>query len=352
MAAKLKVGLIGIGAIGKIHAEAFTATGEASIHALCDVDEPRLKAEGERLGVKQRFTDYNELLASDVDAVVVGVGNALHREVGVAALQAGKHVLLEKPMALNAGEAQKIVAAAREAAGILQIGMVRRHAPEAQVLREYIEAGELGDIYHMRTVLVRRRGIPGLGGWFTTKAQSGGGPMIDVGVHFFDAALWLSDHWNPTRVSAKTYAKFGPRMADYRYVGMWAGPPRLDGVFDVEDYSTGLVRFDSAATMSFEIAWAANAKGESFVEILGEKGGARLFEGELRVFTEYNGRVADICPQFKDTADPFQEQARAFVAACRGEQPPAATGEQGLTVMKLIDGIYASSEAGHEVEIR
>jgi len=351
VAAKLKVGLIGIGAIGKIHAEAFTGTGQADIAALCDVDEPRLKAEGKRLGVKQRFTDYNELLASDVDAVVVGVGNALHREVGVAALQAGKHVLLEKPMALNAGEAEKIAAAAREAPGVLQIGMVRRHQTDAQVLREYVEAGELGDIYHMRTVLVRRRGIPGLGGWFTTKAQSGGGPMIDVGVHFFDAAMWLSDHWTPTRVSAKTYAKFGPRMGDYRYVGMWAGPPRLDGVFDVEDYSTGLVRFADAATMSFEIAWAANAKGESFVEILGEKGGARVFAGELRVFTEHNGRVADICPQFKDKPDPFQEQARTFVAACRGEQPPAATAEQGLTVMKLIDAIYASSEQDREVEI-
>ena len=204
----------------------------------------------------------------------------------------------------------------------------------------------------MRAVMVRRRGIPGLGGWFTTKAQSGGGPMIDLGVHQFDMAMHLSGLWNPTAVSAKTYSKFGSKMADYTYVNMWAGPPKFGGVCDVEDYSPGFVRFGDKATLSFEIVWAANSAEESFVEILGDKAGVRaLGTKELVILTEHAGQLADISPQFQTKVNRFEAEAKSFVAACRGECPPHATAQEGLTVMKLIDGIYASSKVGAEVAI-
>lgn len=351
MPEKLKVGIIGMGAIGTVHADAYQATGAAEITAACDVDEEKLTRQCDRFSVPKRCAKYQQLLETDVDAVSVCVGNALHKEVAIAALRAGKHVLLEKPMALNATEAREIAAEADKAEGILQMGMVRRQHAEPQIVREYVEAGLFGDIYHMRAVMIRRRGIPGLGGWFTTRAESGGGPMIDLGVHWFDLAMWLSDHWNPTRVSARTYAKFGPNMKDYKYVGMWAGPPRYDGTFDVEDYSTGLTRFADEATMSFEIAWAANACEESFVEVLGTRGGARVFGGALRIFTEHNGRLADIAPQYNRKVNGFEVQARKFLAACRGEHPPVATAGQGVAVMSLIDAIYASSEANSEVDV-
>jgi predicted dehydrogenase len=232
------------------------------------------------------------------------------------------------------------------------MGMVWRQNPAARVIREYVTGGEFGEIYHIRTVLTRRRGIPGLGGWFTTRAASGGGPMIDLGVHFFDVAMWMTGLWNPTAVSARTYAKFGPRMQDYRYVGMWAGPPKLDGTFDVEDYSTGFVRFGGKASMTFEISWAGNAPDESYVDILGDKGGVRAFDGKpLQILTEHNRRPANITPLFNTENNNFLSQAKSFVAACRGEAPPAATAEEGVTVMKLIDAIYASSENGREVKV-
>ena len=351
MPQKLKVGIIGVGAIGTVHADAYQATGAAEIAAACDVDAEKLDRQCDRFGVSERCTKYQQLLETDVDAVSVCVGNALHKEVAVAALQAGKHVLLEKPMALNATEARAIAAEAAKAKGILQMGMVRRQHPEPQIVREYVDAGLFGEVYHMRAVLIRRRGIPGLGGWFTTRAESGGGPMIDLGVHWFDLVMWLSGHWKPTRVSARTYAKFGPNMKDYKYVGMWAGPPRYDGTFDVEDYSTGFARFDDVATMSFEIAWAANAQEESYVEILGTEGGARIGDGRLEILTEHNGRLADIAPKYDRKVNGFEVQARKFLAACRGEQPPAATAEQGVAVMSLIDAIYASSDANAEVDV-
>jgi predicted dehydrogenase len=211
--------------------------------------------------------------------------------------------------------------------------------------------GLLGKIYHIRAVHICRRGIPGLGGWFTTRAMSGGGPLIDIGVHWFDAAMYVSGLWNPTRVSTMTYAKFGAPMKHYRYVGMWAGPPKFDGTFDVEDYAAGFVRFGKDASMDFDIAWAANAADAGYIEILGDKGGIRMLDSKPMVLlTEHNGHVADIAPQHAEV-NIFQSQAARFLAACRGECPPAATAEEGLTVMQLIDAVYASSARGREVVI-
>ncbi len=352
MAGKLKIGVIGLGAIGNIHLNAYQACAdEAEIIAVCDIDQGKLEAVGNRINVKNRFTDYKDMLKTDLDAVLVCVWNNLHKEMAINGLKAGKHVFLEKPMAMNAKEGQQIVAAADSSKKTLQIGMVCRQAAEVQLVRKYVQDGILGNIYHMRVVLIRRRGIPGLGGWFTTKSRSGGGPLIDIAVHWFDAAMYMSGLWQPSSVSAATYAKFGKDMKKYRYVGMWAGPPNYDGVCDVEDFATGFVRFGDKATMNFDISWALNSEDSTFIEVLGDKGGARVFDNKgLKIFTEFNNNVVDIAPQIKDP-DRFQQQARTFIAACRGEAPPAATGREGITVMKLLDAVYASGEKGKEVAI-
>ena len=353
MSKKLKVGIIGLGAIGKVHANAYQATDTAEIGAICDISKEVLASEGERLNVSDCFLDYKKLLKTDVDAVSVCVGNALHKKVAIAALEAGKHVLLEKPMAMNAKQADDICKAAKKAKKVGQMGMCNRQNPQAQVVREYIESGFFGEIYHMRAVLIRHRGIPGLGGWFTTKSASGGGPMIDLGVHWFDLSMWLSGLWKPTSVSAMTYAKFGPRMGDYKYVGMWAGPPKLDGVCDVEDYSAGFVRFGKKATMSFEIVWAANTQDSGFIEILGDKAGTRIMDGNpLKIYTEHGDRPACIEPMYNQNVNTYEQQTIKFVKACLGKGKPAATFEEGRTCMKLIDAIYASGKAGKEVPIK
>lgn len=353
MKKKIRVGIIGMGTIGAVHAEAYLANAaEAELTAICDMNEARLRAQGEKHGVKQLFTDYRQLLRSEVDAVSVCVGNVLHCGTAVAASKAGKHVLLEKPMAMNAREGAQIVAAARRVRKVLQMGMVQRQNAEAQVVREYVRDGLLGDIYHIHVLLRRRRGIPGLGGWFTTKSMSGGGPLIDIGVHYLDAAMFMSGLWKPTAVSAATYAKFGKPMKNYRYVGMWAGPPNYRGVFNVEDSAAGFVRFAGGATLTFEVTWAVNAEDESSIDILGDKGGVRVFDGKpLRLFAEFGERIADISPKFPPVANVFHRQIATFLAACRGECPPAASGEEGLTLMKLMDAIYASARRQAEVRI-
>lgn len=349
---KVRVGIIGLGAIGAVHADAYHVTPGAEITALCDISDARLTEIGEKYNVKQRFKDYRDLLKTDVDAVSICVGNVLHHEVAVAALKAGKHILLEKPMAMNAGEAARITAVGKKAKKIIQIGMVWRQSQQVKVVKDYIQKGLFGDIYHLRAVLIRRRGIPGLGGWFTTKAASGGGPLIDLGVHWFDTSMYIGGLWKPTSVSAMNYARFGKDMRNYRYVSMWAGPPKYDGVCDVEDYSAGLVRFGKKASMVFEIAWAANMEEVSFIDILGNKGGARLLDGKpLTIFTEHNGQIANISPLINESGNMFHRQADIFIKACQGKCPSAATAEEGLTVMKLIDAVYASGTRGREVSI-
>jgi len=349
---KVRIGIIGCGTIGSVHANAYAKVPDAEVAALCDILPNRLKQKAEHHNVAKTYGDYHELLADpEIDAVSICVPNDMHAPIAIDAFRAGKHVFLEKPMTLNAELGREILAA-RDASGKkLQMGMVWRQTPEAQVVKEAVENGRLGEIYQIRVKLIRRRGIPGLGGWFTTKAQSGGGGLIDIAVHFLDLSMWITGFWNPTRVSAKTYSKFGSLMKGYHYVDMWAGPPNYDGIFDVDDYAAGLIRFGKKATLSFEVAWACNAEDESYIELLGTKGGVKVGTGKTVLRTEVDGRIADIELFYDKEKDRFAIEMEKFVAAVQDKGDVAATGEEGLITMKLLDAIYKSGELDQEVEV-
>ncbi|MBQ4106068.1 MAG: Gfo/Idh/MocA family oxidoreductase [Lentisphaeria bacterium] len=352
MSGKVRIGIIGCGTIGSVHANAYAKVEEAEVVALCDLLPDRLKEKAELHKVARTYVDYKELLADpEIDAVSICVPNDMHAPIAIDAFAAGKHVLLEKPMTLSAELGQKILDARDQSGKLLQMGMVWRQRDEAQLVKKEIEAGRLGEIYQIRVKLIRRRGIPGLGGWFTTKAKSGGGGLIDIAVHFFDLVMWETGYWNPTRVSAKCYSKFGSPIADYHYISMWAGPPKMDGVFDVDDYATGFVRFGDKATMVFEVAWACNAEDESYVELIGDKGGMKVGLGDSVIHTEVDNCIADVKLHYKNDSDPFVNEVRKFALAVQGKGEIPATGEQGLVAMKLLDAIYKSSAINQEVEI-
>ena len=320
MEKKVRIGIIGCGAIGSVHADAYAKVANAELVALCDILPDRLKEKAERHNVPKTYATHHELLADpEIDAVSICVPNKDHASIAIDAFRAGKHVMLEKPMTLNAKMAQEILDA-RDAAGkLLQMGMVWRQRTEAQVVKKEIEAGRLGEIYQIRVKLIRRRGIPGLGGWFTTKSESGGGGLIDIAVHFLDLVMWEADCWNPTKVSAKCYSKFGPLMEGYHYISMWAGPPKYDGVFDVDDYAAGLIRFGSKATLSFEVAWACNAEDDSSIEILGTKGGIKFGTEKTILRTEVDNRIADIELFFDKSKSNFVTEMQKFVDAVQGK---------------------------------
>ena len=351
---KVKIGVIGCGTIGSVHTNAYAKVENAEVVALCDILPDRLAEKAKLHNIAKTYTDYNQLLADpEIEAVSVCVPNNMHAPIAIAALNAGKHVMLEKPMTLNPDLARDIIAA-RDASGKqLQMGMVWRQKAEAELVKEAIEAGRLGEIYQIRVKLIRRRGIPGLGGWFTTKACSGGGGLIDIAVHFLDLVMWASNNWDPTRVSAKVYSKFGSPIKDYHYVSMWAGPPKMDGTFDVDDYAAGFIRFGKKLTLSFEVAWACNAEDESYVEFLGDKGGVTCGSntGKTIFRTEVDNRIADVEVRYDNSGDGFVKELTKFANAVQGKGEVPATGEQGLVAMRLLDAIYRSSEADCEVEV-
>ena len=351
---KVRIGVIGVGSIGTVHTKAYAKVPDAEVVAMCDILPDRLKAKAAEFGIAKTYTDYKKLLADkQIDAVSVCVPNNMHAPIAIAALNAGKHVMLEKPMTLNPDLARDIIAARDKSGKQLQMGMVWRQKDEAQLVKQMISEGKLGKIYQIRVKLIRRRGIPGLGGWFTTKACSGGGGLIDIAVHFLDLVMWATDYWDPTRVSAKVYTKFGNPIKDYHYVYMWAGPAKEDGIFDVDDYAAGFVRFGKKATLSFEVAWACNAQDESYVEFLGDKGGVKCGEntGVTTFRTEVGNRMADVNVTYSPERDRFAAELQKFVDAIKGKGKVAATGEEGLIAMKLLDAIYKSSKLDREVEV-
>jgi predicted dehydrogenase len=294
--------------------------------------------------VPWRTGDYHELLGSpDIDAVVVALPNSLHMPVSVDALRAGKHVLCEKPMARDAEEAERMLLASRESGRLLMIHFNTRFTPPAMALHRYVEAGELGRIYHARTWWHRNRGIPGLGGWFTSKVTAGGGPLIDLGVHRLDLALWLMDYPKAVAVSGATYDFLGRELAEREQLS-----------FSVEDMASGFVRFEDGSSLVLEASWAGN--GEQAEEMLTQVYGTRAgllhrntqgYEYEARVFREEHGSFVSVAPQL--LADDFDSPQEHFARCILEGRQPIATGEQGLEVMRILDALYLSAAEQREV---
>ena len=348
----VKIGVLGVGNIGRVHIESLQEVPGAEVAAVADTDNEAAATAAERYSIPEAFSDYRKLLKlPDLDAVFVCTPNVFHKEMVVNSVRAGKHVFCEKPMAINAGEAKRMVAAARENKRILFMGFCNRFSAESKGLKQMVEAGKLGEIYHSVVSVTRRRGVPAIGSWFTQKSLAGGGALIDIGVHMLDLTLWVMGFPKPVSISGAAYSKFGHRK-DYVYTSMW-GEPVPGGKCDVDDYATAFVRFDNGSTLTLECSWAANIPQVPWTaSLMGDKGGARFNQsGGLEIFTEDSGYIADVRHQFAEQ-NRYVCQDAHFVACVRGKEKPLCTAEQGLTVQKIIDGIYKSSETGREVRIK
>jgi predicted dehydrogenase len=235
------------------------------------------------------------------------------------------------------------------------VGFTHRYSSVAVAAKSFIDAGRLGKVYHAKANYYRRRGIPGLGGWFTTKALSGGGPLIDLGVHIIDLSTYLMGFPKPVRVSGKVYANFGKRMKKYVYESMWAGPPRFDGVCDVEDAAHALVRFEGGLTLEMNTTWAMNYSDETLPNVIGlfgDQGGLTFGLGgsDLKLAYEDQGHNVDTMPLLRKT-DPFADQLRTFIGHCEKRTQPHASGQSGQVVQSILDAIYQSSAKDREVEV-
>lgn len=347
-ARKIGVGIIGTGGIAQnAHMPGYAAIPDlCEIVAACDINEKTLKEAAAKFGVKNTFTDYRKLIEmEEVDAISVCTPNYAHMEPTVLALKAGKHVLCEKPIAMNAAEAQRMVDAAKKAKRKLQIGYNSRFAPANQLLKRYIDAGELGDIYYARAQALRRRGIPGWG-VFINKAKQGGGPLIDIGVHILDLTLWMMGHPRPIAASGITYAKFGHRSDVVGFMGQWDYKN-----FTVEDFAAGFIRFENGATIVLESSFVANIPEDVFTSTLcGTEGGAVV--NPLTVIKEKHGSLQTFQPEFPGgSVNTHHAEVKHFVEAILNDTDVLVTGEHGLMVAKIMDAIYSSSELKQEVTI-
>jgi len=347
----VNVAVIGLG-MGRAHLNDYAKHPACTIAAICDADPERLARTAKDLGLDAArcFGSIDALLgaAKDLrlDAVSVALPNALHAPVTIHALRAGLHVLCEKPMAMNAGEARRMIDAARKARRTLGINLSFRFVPQSRALKEIVDTGRLGRVYYAHTRWWRQRGLPGLGGWFGQKKMSGGGPVIDLGVHRMDLAMWLMGNPEPVTVSAATYDAIASRLAR-----------KARKAFDVEDLGAAFVRFKGGASLVLEASWAGFiGKDEDMVtEILGDRGGIvqrNLKEGyefEARIFTEEGGSLAETL--VKRRLGPAPGSCCDFVDAILEGRPTLAPAEHGLQVQRVLDGIYRSAALGKEVRI-
>ena len=273
----IRIGVVGAGCMAAYHIPGFKAGG-AEVVAIADVNEAAAKNAAAKYGVGKVYTDVADMLASeDLDAVSVITPNKFHKPLVLQALKAGKHVFCEKPPALNAAEITQMAAAAKKAGKMLVFDFNNRARPEACAMKKAIDAGRVGKINSAQALWIRRTGIPGFGGWFTTKALSGGGPVIDL-LHMIDLALYFMGYPEPAYVLANTFDDF---MGDKRFKGPWGIPDRANGVCDVESAAHGFVTFKNGSVLYLRTAWAEmNKREEVSVTFQGTKAGGlvrRLF---------------------------------------------------------------------------
>jgi predicted dehydrogenase len=355
MSDKVKAAVIGLG-VGMAHAKGYLACSDAELYAVCDVDPKRLQDRGDELKIprERQFSDINALLAlPELDVVSIGLPNFLHAPIAIEAFKAGKHVLCEKPMATSAAEAQQMIDTAKECNRKVMVCFNYRFRDDSRWLKGLQEEGNLGDVYYARTGWLRCVGIPGFGGWFTQKAMSGGGPLIDLGVHVLDLTLWLMGYPRPVSVSGAAYAAFGPR-------GMKAwGVKRGATTYDVEDLAAGFVRFENGASLQLEASWASHTKpnrDQFFVNIYGTEGGCELDvanytdRNTVSFFSEAGGTPVQIRPDII-TRGGHERAVAHFIDCIKNDQEPEATGEQGMILMSIIDALYESAKTGREVVI-
>lgn len=356
MSKKLKGAVIGIGGISRSHLKAHMANPEVEIVALCDVKAERAIERAEELGIPYVYSDYRDLLKQeDIDFVDICTPNLYHSQIAVAALEAGKHVFTEKPDAISPQEAQRMADTASREGKLLMAMRNNRFADGSQFLKKFIDKGSLGEVYTARCGWLRRRGIPGKGGWFTTKELSGGGPLIDLGVHFIDVAIWLMGNPKPVAVTGATYCKFAHSDISDSEHSQFGEKATGDETFDVEDLASGFIRVDNGATLQIEFSWASNVEEEvTFVELRGTKAGASLKNGEVKIFHEIENVLCNTVPVFsknKEGGNNHQKNLFHFIDVLQNRAEPIILPEHGVDMIKILSALYESAATGKEVRM-
>jgi predicted dehydrogenase len=357
---KVRVGIIGCGGIanGK-HMPSLKKVPQVEMVAFCDIIPERAKEAAQKYGAPgaKTFTDYKELLKLDLDVVHVLTPNISHSPITVDALNAGKNVMCEKPMAKNTAEARLMLEAARKTGKKLTIGYQGRFRPDSLYLKKCCENGDLGKIYYARALAIRRRAVP-TWGVFLDEEKQGGGPLIDIGTHALDLTLWCMDNYEPEMVVGTKYHELAPKPNSANAWGPW-DPEK----FTVEDAAFGFIRMKNGATISLEASWALNTLfvHESSTMLCGTEGGADMLGegGALRLNGEKFSQMFVTEPDLKaggvafydgDSVSPADLEARMWIEhVLDSSKPLLVKPEQALVVTQILEAIYESARTGKPV---
>ena len=359
---KTRVGIIGAGGMAAYHIPGFRKAG-ADVVAVADLSLAAAERCAKRFSVPHVYASADEMIAKEgLDAVSVITPNFVHASYVLKALKAGLHVYCEKPPALNAREAIAMATAAAKAKRHLLFGFCNRARPESEAIMREITSGRLGKVNSAQAYWIRRTGIPGFGGWFTTKAMSGGGPLIDL-LHGIDLALWFMGYPEPDYVLARTYDDF---IRDRRFRGPWGIPEKEDGTCDVEAAAHGFITFRNGACLAIRNSWAEMIKREEMsVSLQGTKEGVTL----SRVFgTDGDDKTAvDTCEVYRMTAKGRRKDgplttrrdetmgrlrcAENFIRVVQRREKPLSRPSEAVKLMKIVDAIYKSSKTGRPVRV-
>jgi predicted dehydrogenase len=348
---KLRCAVIGVGATGIDHLNSLLHCPRAATVAIAELNPQRLREAAEKFHVPRTYTNYQELLEQpDIDAITIALPNYLHAPVAIDALNARKHVLIEKPMAMNAKEAAKILAAAQKNRRIAMVAKNFRFDRHTQSARLAIQRGDLGEIYHARGFSHHQSNIPRIGSWFTQKRYAGGGCMADTGSMLLDALFHLLNDFDVVSVTATTHAKFGTRG---RGDGTW-GKSDVDPKrpFDVEDHGTALLRMKKGYSVTVDTSWAGFHPGgdtrEAGIDLLGTEAGMSLFPAKL---FKQSLQGFETTHFYNVKNGPIEDRISHFVNCIVEGRKPLIPIEESLKVQQVLDAIYASAQTGREVRL-
>jgi predicted dehydrogenase len=347
----VRVGVVGVGSIARMgHLPHYRDHPDVELVAVADSDIGRAQQAAEEFGATGVYGDAASMFKSEkLDAVSICTPNASHIELATEAVERGLHVWVEKPLGVDPAAAARLVGAVERSGCIAGVGMTHRFRNEAQVLRKFIAAGDVGTPYYARTRILRRRGTPT--GWFTSKAHSGGGPLMDIGVHALDLAWWAVGMPQARAVSGQVVTAIGRFQTEM--VSRWSSADDFNQnneVFDTEDFASAYIRFDTGLVMLLEVSWALNGPEDDalMLDVFGPKGGVSLHP--LCFYGEQN-RIVGANKLSVQRNDPYKDEIAHFVQCVVTGQQTDVPLAQGLQVLRMLTAISESAKRGAEVSV-
>ncbi|GGH87168.1 putative dehydrogenase [Pullulanibacillus pueri] len=348
---KLKVGVIGVGSIAELgHFPFYQKNPDVELVALADLDHERAEAMAKKFNIAKVYSHYEDMLQEEqLDAVSVCTPNGAHIQPAIAAVKQGVDVLVEKPLGTSFEECNQLLDAVNQEGRIAMVGMTHRYRNEAKALKTFVENGDLGDIYYAKARILRRRGTPT--GWFTDFSKSGGGPLMDIGVHALDLVWWLLG--KPVAETVSGHLVTGIGRYETAMQSRWTSAVpynQKNEVFDVEDFASAFIRFQNGLAVNLEASWATNgAQDEGIkIDIFGSKGGVSI--EPLKYYTEQNNIFVESDIAI-DKNNPYETEINHFVSSVLERKTPISPVTDGAKVVQILEAIQKSSELKKEVSL-